>query len=249
MRGNTIELQLEEGKVTVAGSLYQYDYGQRLILLGVELPVAYEVHFSNDTFGNSKTSIGDASGVDIPDEYLLNGNDIHVWLFLHEGESDGETEYHGILHVVKRAQPTDQAPTPVQQSAIDQAIAALHAAVAQCEADVEKYPVVIEGYWCVWDEETQQYVSTGAKAKGDKGDPGDPGAPGMTPNLSVGTVSTLQPGSDVTFTITGTAENPVVNVGIPQGAKGDPGDLSSSDIATEAETQDMIDDYYGGDNP
>ena len=139
MRGNTIELQLEKDKVAIAGSLYQYDYGQRLILSGAELPVSYEVHFSNDTFGNSKTSIGDATGVDIPDEYLLNGNDIHVWLFLHEGESDGETEYHGIIHVVKRAQPTDQAPTPVQQSAIDQAIAALNAAVAQCDADVAMF--------------------------------------------------------------------------------------------------------------
>ena len=246
MRGNTIELQLVQDKVTLAaGSLYQYDYGQRLILLGVELPVAYEAHFSNDTFGNSKTSIGDASGVDIPDEYLLNGKDIHVWLFLHEGESDGETEYHGVIHVVKRAQPTDQAPTPVQQSAIDQAIAALNAAVAQCEADVEKYPVVIEGYWCVWDEESQQYVSTGAKAQGDKGDPGDPGP---TPDFSVGTVSTLQPGEDVEVTITGTAENPVLNIGIPQGEKGDPGDLSTSDIATDAEMQDMINDYYGGGN-
>ena len=246
MRGNTIELQLVQDKVTVAGyPLFQYDYGQHLIFYGAELPTAYEVHFSNDTFESSKTSIGDDSGVDIPDEYLLNGNDIHVWIFLHEGEDDGETEYHGIIHVVKRAEPTNEEPTPVQQDVITQAIAALNAAVAQCNADVEKYPVVIEGYWCVWDEESQQYVNTGTEAKGDKGDKGDTGA---TPDLSVGTVSTLQPGSDVTFTITGTPKNPVINVGIPQGEKGDPGDLSSSDIATDAEMHDMINDYYGGGN-
>ena len=245
MRGNTIELNLVQDHVTIAGSLFQYDYGQKLILLGVELPTSYEVHFSNDTLGNSKTSIGDASGVDIPDEYLLNGEDIHVWLFLHSGESDGETEYHGILHVVKRAKPTNAEPTPVQQDTITQAIAALNAAVAQCEADVQKYPVVIDGYWCVWDEETQQYVSTGTEAKGDKGDTGETGA---TPDFSVGTVSTLQPGSDVTVTITGTAENPVLNIGIPQGEKGEQGDISYSDIATDAEMQDMINDYYGGGN-
>ena len=242
MRGNEIVLHLNNGAVARTGNLFQYDYGQRLILMGVALPTAYEVHFSNSELGNSKTMIGDSTGVDIPDEFLTNGENIHVWLFLHDGADDGETEYHGIIGVTKRAKPTDEEPTPVQQSEIEQAIAALNNAVAQCEADVEKYPVVIEGYWCVWDEETQQYVSTGTEAKGDKGDIG------KTPDFSVGEVRTLEPGEAVDVTITGTAENPVLNIGIPQGEKGDPGDLSTSDIATDAEMQDMINDYYGGGN-
>ena len=65
---------------------------------------------------------------------------------------------------------------------------------------------------------------TGAKGdKGDKGDTGDTGATGATgatPNLSIGTVQTLTPGSSATATITGTPENPVLNLGIPKGETG-----------------------------
>ena len=179
MRGNTITMRMQDRKLTaVAGDLYQYDYGQRLILEGVQLPVAYEVHFANSAHGKSKTAIGDATGVDIPDEFLLSGGNVYVWLFLHAGEDDGETEYRGMIPVIGRAKPTDTEPTPVQQDVITQAIAALNAAVAQTEADVEKYPVVIGGMWCVWDEEAQEFVSTDVPATGPKGDKGDKGDTG-----------------------------------------------------------------------
>ena len=52
---------------------------------------------------------------------------------------------------------------------------------------------------------------------GPKGDKGDPGGTGATPEFSVGTVETLSPGSSATATITGTAERPVLNLGIPEG--------------------------------
>lgn len=50
-----------------------------------------------------------------------------------------------------------------------------------------------------------------------KGETGDTGA---TPNISVGTVTTLPAGEEVTVEITGTAEDPVLNIGIPQGVAG-----------------------------
>lgn len=50
------------------------------------------------------------------------------------------------------------------------------------------------------------------------------GESGQTPDLTIGTVSTLPAGSDATATITGTPDEPVLNLGIPQGEKGDPGD-------------------------
>ena len=49
------------------------------------------------------------------------------------------------------------------------------------------------------------------------------GATGATPNITIGSVTTLEPGTPATATITGTAENPVLNLGIPKGAKGDTG--------------------------
>lgn len=58
-----------------------------------------------------------------------------------------------------------------------------------------------------------------------KGDNGDTGA---TPNLQIGTVTTLESGSNATASITGTTENPLLNLGIPKGAKGDKGDTGAS---------------------
>lgn len=82
------------------------------------------------------------------------------------------------------------------------------------------------GNWYIGTNDTGK-PSRGAKgdkgdtgAKGDKGDKGDPGA---TPNLSIGTVTTLEAGQNATASITGTAESPILNLGIPKGAKGEPG--------------------------
>lgn len=53
--------------------------------------------------------------------------------------------------------------------------------------------------------------------KGDNGAKGDTGA---TPNLQIGTVTTLDSGSNATASITGTTENPLLNLGIPKGDTG-----------------------------
>ncbi len=245
MRNNIVVLKYYPGKFNKTESLYQYDYGQRLILDNCPLPNTYEVHFSNGTYEESKTVIGDSTGIDIPDEYLLSGKNIYIWLFLHSGENDGETVITGMIPVIKRAKPTNQEPTPVQQDVITQAIAALNYAVDQTEANVEHYPKVIDGFWYTWDEASEEWISTDVPATGEKGDPGEKGDTGATPNLTAGEASTLPAGSDVTISITGTAENPVLNIGIP---KGDPGELSYSDVATLSEMEAMINDFYGGGN-
>lgn len=67
------------------------------------------------------------------------------------------------------------------------------------------------------------------KWKGEDGAKGDTGA---TPNLQIGTVTTLESGSNATASITGTTENPLLNLGIPKGAKGDKGDTGASSGAT-----------------
>lgn len=74
--------------------------------------------------------------------------------------------------------------------------------------------------------------------QGEKGEPGSPGAkgdkgdPGATPNLTIGTVTTLDAGQNATASMGGTAESPVLNLGIPRGAKGEPGQGGSVDIVT-----------------
>ena len=126
MRGNTVTMKLLQGTLNRANlPLYQYDYGQKLILTGVTLPETYEVHFSNSLTGESKASLGNSEGVMIPDEFLTSGENVFVWLFLHDTASDGETEYKGQILVQKRARPVNSPPTPVQQDIIEQVIAAL----------------------------------------------------------------------------------------------------------------------------
>ena len=131
----TVVASFPNGHRTVARMLYQYDYGQTILFDGLDLPMAYEVHFANSEFkGETKTSIGGADGAIIPDEYLETGEPIYAWIYLHEGETDGETRYVVEIPVRRRPEPTNEEPTPVQQDTITQAIAALQAAVEHVEA-------------------------------------------------------------------------------------------------------------------
>lgn len=136
MTGNVVHAFLQTRRGFSASPKYQYDYGQRLILNHCSLPATYEVHFSNTENGTSTTSIGDSNGVEIPDQYFLSGQNIYFWLFLHVGDTDGETRFTGVIPIIRRARPTDIEPTPVQQNVITQAIALLNTAVERTSADV-----------------------------------------------------------------------------------------------------------------
>lgn len=66
---------------------------------------------------------------------------------------------------------------------------------------------------------------------GADGAPGAKGAPGVTPDIQIGTVTTLEPGKAATASMSGTAENPLLNLGIPKGAPGETGGGSGSDVS------------------
>ena len=57
------------------------------------------------------------------------------------------------------------------------------------------------------------------------------GENGAVPDIQIGTVTTLPAGSDATASIGGTAENPLLNLGIPQGADGQGGSSGGTDIS------------------
>lgn len=159
--------------------LWQYDYGQILKFSGLELPDAYEVHFSNQPLtGETITQIGNADGVTIPDQFLQSGEVVYAWVYLHAGEDDGETEYMVTIPVSKRPEPSDEQPTPVEQSAIDQAIAALNIAVEKADEAITHYPQIQSGTWWVWDVTAEEYVDTGVEARGPQGEQGIQGPQG-----------------------------------------------------------------------
>ena len=128
-----------------AEPLVQYDYGQKLAIAGLTLPSQFEAHFSNTQFdGGSKPQIGSNGQVDVPDEYVVSGEPIYVFIVLHSGEHDGKTEYRITIPIEKRPRPTHQRLTPVQQSEAEQLIAALESGVAEAENYAERAEDALE---------------------------------------------------------------------------------------------------------
>lgn len=93
------------------------------------------------------------------------------------------------------------------------------------------------GNWYLGDEDT------GKPSRGERGPAGQDGAQGpagqtgATPNIQIGTVQTLDPGQQATASMTGTPENPLLNLGIPKGADADPGSGGSYTLPIMSDTQ------------
>lgn len=133
MRTNILRASAWRGNKCQTATIWQYDYGQVLVIDGFELPEYYEVHFADSNGVEAMVQIGTADGVSIPDDLLRSGNDIMAYVYLHTGDADGETVKVIHIPVSKRAEPTDQEPTPEQQTAIEETIEALNEAVQRVE--------------------------------------------------------------------------------------------------------------------
>ncbi|MCM1544314.1 MAG: hypothetical protein NC110_03350, partial [Ruminococcus sp.] len=71
---------------------------------------------------------------------------------------------------------------------------------------------------------------------GADGERGENGKDGISPAISIGTVSTLESGASATATLSGTAQAPVLNLGIPKGADGASADSAPQYIHDAVET-------------
>lgn len=112
--------------------IWQYDGGHVLTFEGFDLPMSFEVHFSRSPMGNAIPQIGTNGVCTVPEMFTQNAGVIYAWLYIADVDSR-LTKYSIEIPVAKRAKPTNQEPTPVEQSAIDQAIAALNAGVEAAE--------------------------------------------------------------------------------------------------------------------
>ena len=130
--------------------------------------------------------------------------------------------------------------TPSELNIISAALASLSSAVAQTESNVSHYPIIQDETWYVWDAAIENYVSTEVPANGIVGNGissailnndytltinftdetsyttpsirGMQGEIGPTPNITIGSVTEA---ADPSASITGTAENPVLNLVLP----------------------------------
>lgn len=123
MNGKTTHVLFHGERVTESPQLYQYDYGQSLVFDDITLPETYEVLFSNGITQEAKTVLGNTEGVQIPDEYLTTGKNVLAWIFLHDGDDDGETEYVIRIPIRPRSVLSDDEITEEEHSIVSDLIA------------------------------------------------------------------------------------------------------------------------------
>ena len=127
---------VSNGRYTVTAPIAKENYGIYLQIEGAELPETYQVDFSNDEHhGTSVTMIGNADGVKIPRQFIDTGKDVFAFLYW-VGEDYGKTVYKFRIPNKLRPDRTNIAPTPEEQSVIDQTLFALNEAVEQTSRDV-----------------------------------------------------------------------------------------------------------------
>lgn len=125
-----------KGRVGVAESVYQYDYGRVLIIDGLELPSVFEAHFAMPGDEEAIIVAGQDNRVAIPNACLDKTGVVTMYIYDHSGQNDGETEYVVRFNVIRRAKPMDDG-TPEEKSHMSEAIALMqHASI---EGNVKKW--------------------------------------------------------------------------------------------------------------
>lgn len=205
------ELKIYDGRAV----FWQWDLDQKLI---VPDGLGNEVHFSN--FKYDKTPVCEVYEMDgvrlvyVPN--IMLQDDLPLTVYAYTSDDKGErTTYAQAFKVIARPKPDDYVYTETEVRTwedLDERIKALENSGGP-EVDPEYVGELVEGYL-------------------EKNPPasGKDGKDGVTPEFSIGEVETLPAGSEATATITGTKENPVLNLGIPKGDKGDDGTGGSADI-------------------
>lgn len=180
MKGiNTITANFSNGgRQCITRKLFQYDYGQKVLIKGLNLPQSFEFHISNSNSPKASSNIflGNNNEIIIPDEYLTSGEDIYIWIFLHQTTSDGQTRYTINIPIQKRPKAEGKEPTQVEQNVIDQLISSLEQKVNEISTATEqakdtflKYPKIVDDYWYIYDIQTQDWINTEVKALGEDG--------------------------------------------------------------------------------
>ena len=137
MADNIIRVAFGGTRKTAVIPKTKLDYGQKLEFVNLDLPETFEADFCNTGDAETQTVLGQNGVVEIPDEYLQTGKPIECYLYLHYTADSGQTQYTVRIPVSDRPDRTEETPTPVEQSLIEQAIAALNDGVERAEAAAE----------------------------------------------------------------------------------------------------------------
>ena len=147
------------------------------------------------------------AGEGYPKTVTRNG-DVVEWLVSNSDvaeEGDGEFQItftegevikksaNGRFRVIRSISGNGEAPSGIQDWLTDanEKLAEVEAATQDAEAAASHTPTIgNDGYWYRWDNDQEEYVSTGTKAQGEQGDPGSPGDPTQLIDDTAGTGTT-----------------------------------------------------------
>ena len=222
MRNNIVTARFTDSNTCKTQAAYLYDYGLILKIKGLELPPMYEVHFSHTIDIPSITQVGDIDGVSIPDILLQDGEVIYAWLYLHTGDSDGETVKRIIIPLEQRAPIGDERPDPHEESALNEAVEIFNQGINELRDGIEDVHDIADSLNDTIRTSLQEAKDSGEfdgpmGPQGEKGDTGERGPQGVQgiqgPKGEVGEVGPPGPRG-------------------PQGEKGFKGDDGFSPVAS-----------------
>lgn len=93
-----------ESNTAVVTELYQFDYGQKIVFTGAEVPDGTEIHFFQGDYG-CKGIINNQSA-DVPDYLLSNNKTVLAYLYLTNAQS-GRTIKKLTMLIMPREKPPD----------------------------------------------------------------------------------------------------------------------------------------------
>ena len=121
-----IRVRKEGGQPIRTRRIWQYDKGHVLVFEDFGLPETFQVHFAQSADGEARPWVGQNDTCRLPDAYTQSSGTVYAWVYVADLET-GLTKCQIEIPVESRGENTDEEPTPVQESALDQAIAALKA--------------------------------------------------------------------------------------------------------------------------
>jgi len=133
---NTITAYFK-GRIGVAESVYQNDYGIVMAFDSIDLPAHFDCYFSRLNQEEALPGLGADNRVTIPNSILANPGNVTIHIPLHTGEDDSEVEYVIYFKVIGRARPIDDG-TPTQMTAIERALALLSQPITNIEEIVNE---------------------------------------------------------------------------------------------------------------
>lgn len=139
-----VHFETPEQEVARAYGVYQYDWGQRLQVTGLEsldLPNHTEVHFAIEDEETSITRVSTVSHgilvVDVPFKCLQYAKQITADIYILNEDTDGGQTIKRIFFTPKSKTKPDDDVTPDEERTVDAILRELNAATQQANVDVE----------------------------------------------------------------------------------------------------------------